>query len=934
MGGFGSSFGFTTTTPASGGFGVPPNGFDGSTPAQTAGFGVGFGVNTAPSVPGAFGSTPSGFGVPAPASVGFGTSGSGFGTPASVTGGFGFSGFGTPAPAAVGFGAAGGFGTPAPAPAGGFGTPGTFGAPAPGGFGVTAPMSGGFGISATSGGFGVTAPASGGFGANSSTGGFGVAAPVSGGFGVSSTSGGFGVAAPVAGAFGASSMSGGFGVAAPVSGGFGASSSGFGTTTTSFGAPQVQTTFGAPAHTTGFGTLPLSTPSVFSNAASPTAFGTSTTTSTFGNVGSNNSTYGASVSNNSSFPSSAAFATSGPVATSFGAPIQTPFSQSSFPVHQQTSQSYTAFGASTNAFGSSTVSAFGSGNSFQSQHVAPVNPFAVTTGAPVAAITFGSSASVIQTNEVNMQDGSNDFDGGNFGAGGSNTSSGFGQSFAGSSSLNLSAPIFAPQGFTGGTMFGPSPFGKQTTQDDDMGDARTSHSPVPGTSHSPVPEASMLSPTPYNASDDDNENVATSKEAELARLKAKLAAKKKKLEEAKLRKSASENSPPPSPKQLRTSGKLGAISARSDSPEPVATVNRSNSPKLAAAGSLAARNALRFAPKANATRSQLPDDLDTTVVSTQNEYDVVDLQNAKSLVGTCQYMCPDDELKRRENEGDIQLLETVHPAIHPAGWTLRNTAVKRFRRSAADYKLDIPELVRPPDVLERVCAYLEEWVMERDRQGIDPRFSTGAPPTPLEVYQFIWDRTRMVRKDFILQNYVGTGGKCDARAVRCHERIARWHAMCEHQLSHIPDFVRMQSQQNIAEMGQAMKTLNLFYDDSLGRSTVDVADEDGRETRAESTTHGDESDIVMGVTPVDFDGTTLRNDEKTVSSRIIGNSNPARGTAEPEMRAIYILLTLENDGGMEVLKYAAKLSSERPEVFNSKPVQLALEIFKVRSTSK
>lgn len=63
----------------------------------------------------------------------------------------------------------------------------------------------------------------------------------------------------------------------------------------------------------------------------------------------------------------------------------------------------------------------------------------------------------------------------------------------------------------------------------------------------------------------------------------------------------------------------------------------------------------------------------------------------------------------------------------------------------------------------------------------------------------------MIRKDFTLQNYVGTGGQCDARAVRCHERIARWHAMCEHQLSHIPDFVTMQSQQNIQELGQTMK---------------------------------------------------------------------------------------------------------------------------------
>jgi hypothetical protein len=68
----------------------------------------------------------------------------------------------------------------------------------------------------------------------------------------------------------------------------------------------------------------------------------------------------------------------------------------------------------------------------------------------------------------------------------------------------------------------------------------------------------------------------------------------------------------------------------------------------------------------------------------------------------------------------------------------------------------------------------------------------------------------MIRKDFTLQNYVGTGGQCDARAVRCHERIARWHAMCEHQLSHIQDFSTMQSQQNIQELGQTMKVRELL----------------------------------------------------------------------------------------------------------------------------
>lgn len=196
----------------------------------------------------------------------------------------------------------------------------------------------------------------------------------------------------------------------------------------------------------------------------------------------------------------------------------------------------------------------------------------------------------------------------------------------------------------------------------------------------------------------------------------------------------------------------------------------------------------------------------------------------------------------------------------------------------------------------------------------------------------------MIRKDLILQNYVGTGGNCDARAVRCHERIARWHAMCEHQLSHIPDFVTMQSQQNIQELGQTMKTLNQFYDDSLSRSVVEVPDEQGIETRTNPAgyQHGCTAANVQGNPPTDFDGTPLNNasDGPRIAQRIIGAhavSHPTHGTAEPEMRGLYILLTMNNEGGMEVLKYAAKLFQEKPAIYNSKPVQLALEIFKVRS---
>lgn len=251
------------------------------------------------------------------------------------------------------------------------------------------------------------------------------------------------------------------------------------------------------------------------------------------------------------------------------------------------------------------------------------------------------------------------------------------------------------------------------------------------------------------------------KEEDLAKLKAKLEAKKKKLEAAKLKKKSQDEAnstnekvesaaPRKQPSKDRRSDR-----SRSSSPMPLSEEQQAR----------AAKNAARFATNQNtATQHHMPSELKgisqnhkpSVTSALGGEANREDLANAKSLVGTCTFMCPDEELLRRERENDIQLLEIPDPGgIHPPNWTLRNTAVKRFRRSAADYKLDVPEWVRPPDVLEQCCAYLEEWVMERDRQGPDRRFPQNATPNSLDVYQFIWDRTRMIRKDFILQNYVG-----------------------------------------------------------------------------------------------------------------------------------------------------------------------------------
>jgi hypothetical protein len=212
-------------------------------------------------------------------------------------------------------------------------------------------------------------------------------------------------------------------------------------------------------------------------------------------------------------------------------------------------------------------------------------------------------------------------------------------------------------------------------------------------------------PTPSN--DDDNNEV------KLAQLKAKLAKKKKILEEKMQREKQTKQQQHmllnPQAIPFVPSGEI--LSASQQQQQQQQRLNRFSAES-----------------SAHDTTSQLPADLQqSTQQMAGDEYESTNslknhggrngretLQNAKALVGTCPYMCPDEEILRRERESDIQLLERLDLGrLHPSHWTLRDTMVKRFRRSAADFKLDVPEWVRPPDVLERVCAYLEEWVMVR-----------------------------------------------------------------------------------------------------------------------------------------------------------------------------------------------------------------------------
>ncbi|KAL7679651.1 hypothetical protein Plhal304r1_c076g0163651 [Plasmopara halstedii] len=247
-----------------------------------------------------------------------------------------------------------------------------------------------------------------------------------------------------------------------------------------------------------------------------------------------------------------------------------------------------------------------------------------------------------------------------------------------------------------------------------------------------------------------------------------------------------------------------------------------------------------------------------------------ELAAATNLDGQCAEMCSQAERELHIRVDELSVFEKSFPD-RPG--TERDMIIKRFQRSSADHKLDISEEIRPPGVLRRTQLYIEQAIMDLDQCGIDPRFQTPRVPEPIELYNFCWDRFRMIRKDFVLQNYRGAGGRVHPIVLDVHERIARYHILSEHELIETPSFV---AQQNMEQLGQTLKSLNELYDES---------------------------------------------------HKI---SNPAYCSPfEAEFRAYFILCTLDNGRGMDVLKYVKNLPVH---IMESVHLNFAMRVFVARHT--
>ena len=131
--------------------------------------------------------------------------------------------------------------------------------------------------------------------------------------------------------------------------------------------------------------------------------------------------------------------------------------------------------------------------------------------------------------------------------------------------------------------------------------------------------------------------------------------------------------------------------------------------------------------------------------------------------------------------------------------------VKRFRRSAAGYDEQLPSDIRPPLVLQKTLNYLFDELLA----GTQPLAS---------VHKFLWDRTRGIRNDFSIQQVTKTE---DIRiAINCFERIARFHILSLHQLSHPSrDNGEFDQHQEREQLNNTLLSLMYYYDDSRHKLT-------------------------------------------------------------------------------------------------------------------
>jgi len=179
----------------------------------------------------------------------------------------------------------------------------------------------------------------------------------------------------------------------------------------------------------------------------------------------------------------------------------------------------------------------------------------------------------------------------------------------------------------------------------------------------------------------------------------------------------------------------------------------------------------------------------------------------EGLRGQCDEMCPLRERQVRMQDREVAAFEKEGG---PTLARVRDLMVKRFARSSAGHE-NTAEQLRTPATLGATMQYLTCSILDADSGTVDDRFTKDGPaqaPSLLQVYNFLFDRTRGIRSDYSSQGY-GTG-RNDALVMQVYEQITRFHVLSNYELCENKEFQR---DLNEKELAKALKTLFDLYDD-------------------------------------------------------------------------------------------------------------------------
>jgi len=153
-------------------------------------------------------------------------------------------------------------------------------------------------------------------------------------------------------------------------------------------------------------------------------------------------------------------------------------------------------------------------------------------------------------------------------------------------------------------------------------------------------------------------------------------------------------------------------------------------------GSSTSENIVKVTKKRPVTDKQvtkipsLPEENDDTLDGLPK----ADFASAVNLDGLCIDMCSPAERELHIRVDELSVFEKSSPSVPLSQSEL---IVKRFQRSSAWHKLDIPEEIRPLGVLRMTQLYLEQNIMDRERLGIDDRINPPRVPDLIDVSTMI-----------------------------------------------------------------------------------------------------------------------------------------------------------------------------------------------------